>query len=296
MTVLLITNPASGGAAKQDRDAIVQSLSPLGAVDVLEPSSRDAFDVEVQRAAQGSELIVSAGGDGTLNCAINALRERLDDLTFGLIPMGTGNDLARTLGVADLDPPEAAAALADATAMALDVGIASGAGAERLFVNACMGGFPVQVNEALTDDEKQRLGAVAFIWGGAKALADLDRSTVQLNGVAVPHCVAAGVGNGRTCGGGVEVWPSADPGDGVLNGCALAAEGPAGLMKLGATLKLGRHEGLDDVTTVAASTISISADPDIEINVDGELIGLKTPATFELFTKTRILRPGKRDS
>ena len=296
MTVLLITNPASGGAAENDRDAIVQALSPLGAVEVLEPSSRDAFDAEVQRGAEGCELVVSAGGDGTLNCTINALRARLDDLTFGLIPMGTGNDLARTLGVADLDPPEAAAALVGASEAPLDVGVASGAGAERLFVNACMGGFPVQVNEALTDEEKERLGAAAFIWGGAKALTDLHRSTVQLNGVSVSDCVAVGVGNGRTCGGGIEVWPSADPGDGVLNGCALAAEGPGGLMKLGAALKLARHEGLDGVTTVSSSTVSISADPVIEINVDGELIGLKTPATFELFTKTRILRPGNRDS
>ena len=296
MTVLLITNPASGGAAKHDRDAIVEALAPLGAVEILEPSSRDAFDAEVQRAAAGRELVVSAGGDGTLNCTINALRSRLDDLTFGLIPMGTGNDLARTLGVADLDPPEAATALVGATPAPLDVGIASGAGAERLFVNACMGGFPVQVNEALSDEEKERLGAAAFIWGGAKALTDLNRSTVQLNGVSVPACVAAGVGNGRTCGGGIEVWPSADPGDGVLDGCALAAEGPAGLMKLGASLKLGRHEGLDGVITVRSPSVSITADPVIEINVDGELIGLKTPASFELFTKTRILRPRKRDS
>lgn len=293
MSVLLITNPASGGAAKHDRDAIVQALSPLGSVEVLEPSSRDVFDAEVQRAAAGTDLIVSAGGDGTLNCTINALRARLDDLTFGLIPMGTGNDLARTLEIADLDPPEAAATLAEAVEMPLDVGIASGTGAERLFVNACMGGFPVQVNEALTDEEKERLGAAAFVWGGAKALADLDRSTVLLNGVSVPDCVAVGVGNGRTCGGGIEVWPSADPGDGVLDGCALAAGGPAGLVKLGASLKLARHEGLDGVTTVRSSSVSIGAEPVIEINVDGELIGLKTPASFELFTKTRILRPAK---
>jgi len=293
VNVLLITNPASGGAAKHDRAAILNSLRSLGSVETLEPSSRDAFDSEVLRAAEGCELVISAGGDGTLNCTINALRERLDHLTFGLIPMGTGNDLARTLGLAELDPPEAAARLVDATAAALDVGIASGPGAERLFVNACMGGFPVQVNEALTDAEKEKLGAAAFIWGGAKALADLNRSTVTLDGVTVPDCVAVGVGNGRTCGGGIEVWPQANPGDGQLDGCALAAEGPTGLVKLGASLKLGRHLDLEGVTTVRSPTITINADPVIEINVDGELIGLKTPASFELFTKTRILAPSE---
>ena len=291
MKILVIANPASGGASKHDREAIVESLAGLGSVDVLEPSSREVFDAEVQEAATGNDLIVSAGGDGTLNCTINALRDRLAGLTFGLIPMGTGNDLARTLGIADLAPAEAAAALVDASPGPLDVGIATGPGTERLFVNACMGGFPVQVNEALGDDEKEKLGAAAFIWGGVKALADLERSTVTLNGVAIPDCVAAGVGNGRTCGGGIEVWPHADPSDGVLNGCALAAEGPAALMKLGASLKLGRHEGLDGVTFADSSGVTIDADPAIEINVDGELIGLKTPATFELFTKTHMLFP-----
>jgi diacylglycerol kinase family enzyme len=200
------------------------------------------------------------------------------------------------MGIADLDPVEAAELLVDAEARSLDVGVASGSGAERLFVNACMGGFPVQVNEAITDEEKERLGAAAFIWGGAKALTDLNRSTVDLNGVTVPGCVAVGVGNGRTCGGGIEVWPQADPGDGQLEGCALAAEGPAGLIKLGAAVKLGRHFGLEGVTTVGSTEISISADPTIEINVDGELIGLKTPATFSLFTKTRMCVPQVADS
>lgn len=291
MNVLLISNPASGGAAKHDHEALVDALAGVGAVRSIEPSSREAFDEEVRRQADGCDVVISAGGDGTLNCTVNALRDRLDDVTFVLIPMGTGNDLARTLGLVDLEPLEVARRLMDAKKVSLDVGVATGVGAERLFVNACMGGFPVQVNESLTDEEKEKLGAAAFIWGGAKALSDLDRSTVTLNGITVADCVAVGVGNGKTVGGGIEVWPQAQPGDGQLDGCALAAEGPADLMKLAATLKLGRHRDLEGVTTVRSSTVNIDADPVIEINVDGELIGLKTPASFELFTKTRILVP-----
>jgi diacylglycerol kinase (ATP) len=291
VNVLLISNPASGGAAKHDHEALVEALTPLGTVRSLEPASREAFDEEVRGQAEECQVVVSAGGDGTFNCTVNALRDRLDDVTFGLVPMGTGNDLARTLGLADLEPVEVAQHLTDAKTVSLDVGIATGVGAERLFINACMGGFPVQVNEALTDEEKEKLGAAAFIWGGAKALTDLDRSTVTLNGISVPDCVAVGVGNGKTCGGGIEVWPQAEPGDGHLDGCALPADGPAALMKLAATLKLGRHRDLEGVTTVRSSTVTIDADPIIEINVDGELIGLKTPASFDLFTKTRILVP-----
>ncbi len=289
MKVLLVANRASGGADKHDRDQILASLRALGQVDVVEPDSIEAFATEVQRAAADRDLVVSAGGDGTFNCTINALVDRLDEMLFALIPMGTGNDLARTFALDD--PLEVAAGLGSGAPRDLDVSRASGAGAERLFANACMGGFPVQVNEALDDDEKEKLGAAAFIWGGAKALSNLERSTVELNGKVLPHCVAVGVGNGRTCGGGIEVWPDARPGDGLLEGCALGAEGPPELVKLGAALKLGDHRTLDHVATTTARSISITADPVIEVNVDGELVGLKTPATFEVVATTRLLVP-----
>lgn len=290
MKLLLVSNPASGGARKLDRDEIVEALGPLGTVETVEPSSAERFGEEVAAAAAGCDLVVAAGGDGTFNCTINALQDRVGDLVFALLPMGTGDDLARTFGLDD-DPVAVARSLTSATEHDLDVCLASGSGAERNFVNACMGGFPVQVNEALDDSEKERLGAAAFIWGGAKALSDLERSTVDLDGRRVPDCVAVGVGNGKTCGGGIAVWPDADPGDGHLEGCALPAGGPGALVKLAAKLKLGDHRTLEGVTVTSGRCISIDSDPPIELNVDGELIGLKTPATFEVVARTRLLVP-----
>jgi diacylglycerol kinase (ATP) len=288
--VLLVTNPSSGSSSKHERDDLCDGLRRLGPLEVVEPSS-ESLDEQVQEAARNRDLVVSAGGDGTLNCTVNALRHRLEEITFALIPLGTGNDLARTLDLVDLDPVDLAKALSPSRVVPLDVGMASGTGAERLFVNACMGGFPVKVTESLDDDEKERLGAAAFIWGGAKALASLERSTVRVQGEAVPSCVAAGVGNGRTCGGGIEVWPEADPGDGLLDACALPAEGPVDLAKVAAAVKLGRHQGIDGVVYRRSASLTIEADPAIEINVDGELVGLRTPATFETFTRTRLMLP-----
>lgn len=268
---------------------LLGELRALGEVEAIEPSL-DEFGERVLSAARGRDLVVSAGGDGTLNCTVNALRDVLSEVQLALLPMGTGNDLARTLGL-PVDPLEVARGLREASEIQLDVGIATGPSAERLFVNACMGGFPVQVDEALDEGEKERLGAAAFIWGGAKALSDLGRSKVTLQDVDVDDCVAVGVGNGRTVGGGIEVWPQADPTDGALDGCALPASGPADLVKLGAKLKLGDHGEIPEVTIRRGRSISIEADPQIEINVDGELVGLMTPATFEIFTKVRVLVP-----
>ena len=288
--VLLVRNPASGGAKDDVYQAIEEALGGLGDVSVCEPSSAEAFGGEVLSAAESAELVVVAGGDGTLNGTVNALGSRIDSVTIAVIPLGTGNDFARTLGVA-ADPLEAAHGLSAGEERTIDVCKASGAGIQRLFVNACIGGFPVEVDRELDEGFKEKLGPLAFVAGGIKALPGLERSTVSLNGEDVADCIAVGAGNGRTCGGGVEVWPSANPDDGRLDGVALCASNVARAVALGARVKSGRHEGADGVVTTRAPKVSVSADPAIEFNVDGELLGLKSPATFEVVGQMRVLVP-----
>jgi diacylglycerol kinase (ATP) len=287
--VLLISNPASGSADAESSETIEASLRALGDLRVIKPG-KVSFDQEVRSAAEKADVVVTAGGDGSLNYTLNALHDALDDLTLALIPMGTGNDLARTLGLAD-DPINAATSLERAATRTLDVGRAAGPGVERLFINACMGGFPVRANEAIDEKTKKRLGPVAFLVGGAKALTDFSTFRVVIDGVEVSECIAAGVGNGRTCGGGMEVWPRAQPDDGVLDACVLASSTLPAAIRVAARVKAGTHEELDEVVTRRAPNIKIEADPPIEFNVDGELVDLHSPATFELVTRARFLVP-----
>ena len=289
--VLLLTNPSSGSSDEDAIAAVTEDLRRLGSVDLLQPSSRDAFDDEVSEAARDHELIVVAGGDGTLNCAVNALEDQLDRVRFGLIPMGTGNDLARTLGIPS-DPQEAARSVVSGSLRTLDVGLAEGGSMRRLFVNACIGGFPIRVNEEIDEDTKRRFGAAAFWLGGAKAAADLERTTVTMNGAVIEDCLAVGVGNGRTAGGGIEVWPEAVPDDGLLEATALPASGHVAAAKLALKVRSGDHLEIDEVRRDRAARVEIASDPPIEINVDGELLGLKTPATFSILTTARFLVSG----
>jgi diacylglycerol kinase (ATP) len=287
--VVLITNPASGGADDAVVRRIRARLAELGKLHDLQPP-RESFDTQVRSAAERADVIVTAGGDGSMNYTLNALRDDLEAVTLALIPMGTGNDLARTLGLPH-DPEEAASAIVSASVRRLDVGRATGPGVDRLFVNACMGGFPVRANEAIDDRTKKRLGPLAFLVGGAKALTDFSTSHAVINGVEVDHCIAAGVGNGRTCGGGMEVWPRALPDDGVLEGCVLASSNVAAAAQLATKVRTGSHEGLDGVVTRRAPKLNIDADPPIEFNVDGELVDLRSPATFELVSHVDFLVP-----
>jgi diacylglycerol kinase (ATP) len=289
-SVLMVRNPSAGGAKSDTYETIEDVLGELGDVSVCEPSSAENLSDEVKSAAKGTDLVVVAGGDGTVNSTVNALQSRIDDVTFAIIPLGTGNDFARTMGFAD-DPLEAARGLRAGAERSVDVCRASGAGIEQLFLNACIGGFPVEVDQEIDEVVKKRLGPLAFVVGGIKALPDLERSTVVLNGEEVADCIAVGVGNGRTCGGGVEVWPSARPDDGLLDGVALCASNVARALVLGAQVKAGSHQGAVGVMSSRAKKVSVSADPAIEFNVDGELPGLKSPATFEVVGRLRLLVP-----
>jgi len=289
--VILVGNSSSGSSDAEVLDRVAERLSSLGPVDRVEPSSADTFGDDIRRALDGDEgLIVSAGGDGTMNCTINGFGGDFEGRTFALIPMGTGNDLARTLGI-DPDPVAAAQQVVDGVERDLDVGRASGESVNRLFVNACMGGFPVKVNQAIEDDVKKRLGPLAFWVGGAKAAADLTRWRVHVDGEEFSDVVAAGVGNGKTAGGGITVWPDADPSDGELDLCVLPAESVADALKLAATIKRGAHQSIGEVTVRRARRFQIEAEPAIEFNCDGELIDLVSPVTFELVDRLRMRVP-----
>jgi diacylglycerol kinase (ATP) len=289
--VVLVGNSSSGSSEGEILERVAGQLGTLGEIELVEPDSPASFGDDIRAAlGDGDELVAVAGGDGTMNCAINGFEGDFSGRTFALIPMGTGNDLARTLGL-ERDPIAAAAQVVEGRETEIDVGRATGPSIRQLFVNACMGGFPVKVNQALDEAVKRRLGPLAFWVGGVKAAADLTRWSVRIDGEEFTDVVAAGVGNGRTAGGGIAVWPAADPSDGELDLCVLTADGVADGLKLASTIKRGNHPQLENVVIRRARRFEISAEPPIEFNCDGELIDLVSPVTFELIDRVRMRVP-----
>lgn len=291
MRVLLVLNRDAGDASAEREREVGDILTALGQVATLAPRPETYAD-ELNEAAGSADLVVVAGGDGSLSWAVNALAAQLDRLTLALIPMGTGNDLARTLEI-PLDPGEAARALIDAPVRELDLGLVTGADQERLFVNACLGGFPVEVDEALDKRTKDLLGPLAFWLAGLKAIPSLEPTDVAVNGALVRDCIVVGIGNGRSAGGGFTLWPQASVDDGLLDVCALAIDDLAAAAALLARVRRGTHERDNGVLYQQTAAVNVVAGGTVAFNVDGELIGLETPLQFALGPKLRCLVPTK---
>ncbi|MFP5297918.1 MAG: diacylglycerol/lipid kinase family protein [Actinomycetota bacterium] len=292
MSILFVCNPISGGSDEADRSELVAALAPLGRVVVHEPGDRASFADDLRSAARDVSRVVVGAGDGTLDLTVAALIERTDEIVFGVLPMGTGNDFTRTLGL-PADPLEAAHAIAQGNELVVDTGRVLIEGETRPFINACMGGFPVAVDEAISERQKKSLGPVAFWLGGLKAATDLDRYRVIVNGVAHDDVVAIGIGNGRTAGGGIEVFPHADPSDGHLDICVMRADGLIEAAKLAAKVRSGDHTDEPFVSYDRAVSVEVAATPSLGFNVDGEVDGIATPARFEVGPKARFLVPAR---
>ena len=290
MRTLIVSNASSGGAEEAVIAEVGRRFEDLGEATHLQPPSLEAFDEDVRRSSSDKDLIVVAGGDGTLNCTVNAISDRLDDVTLAVVPLGTGNDFARTLELPE-DPLAAADAIADGVERQVDVCRAATKRVQRLFLNACMGGFPVEVNRAIDEDVKRRLGPLAFWVGGAKAAARLPRFEVTIGDERFDDVIAVGVGSGKTAGGGIPVFPSADPADGALECCVMHASTVLEAGRLAAKVRSGEHVDLDNVVTRSASSLEVAAEPELEFNVDGDLVGLVAPARFEVVDRVRVRVP-----
>lgn len=280
--LLVVTNRAAGSAHDEAVAAALAVLRAGADVQVV-----DAADAAARDAALGhrdGRVPVVAGGDGSLHLAVEALARagRLSpDDPLGLIPLGTGNDLARTLGI-PLDGAAAARALLDGVARTLDLVVDEAGGVVVNAVHAGVGAVAAQ--QAAT--WKGRLGPAAYAVGGALAgvTARGWRVSVEADG-ALLHSgspvLMVGVANGRSIGGGAVLAPRAEPDDGWLDVVVATSTGPLARLGFGAALRDGEHVGRDDVIEARAREVTVHGEP-FPLNSDGELSGPVTSRTWTL--------------
>ena len=281
----IICNPGAGSV--DDREAIRAKLErfPSATVEFTEGAG-DATRIARDAATSGCELVIAAGGDGTLNEVINGIAEHADKLQVGLIPLGTGNDFAKML-----DLPDTIEACVDVLragyARAIDL-VRVTTDQVRHFINISAGGFSGTVNEKLTPEIKQSWGPLAYLRCAAEALPQLrayrteitldDADTLALDLYNVV------IANGRYVAGGTFIAPEASISDGLLDIILIPASAAGDIALVAAQIAVGKHLTSEGVVFRRAATVSVKSEPGMWFNVDGELIG-NEPARFEVLPR-----------
>jgi diacylglycerol kinase (ATP) len=269
--LLVITNADAGTADEEALEAALAILRESCSVEVQATSKPGELDGVLQRAA--SRRIVVAGGDGSLHAVIAALHRRHDltDAVVGLIPMGTGNDFARSLEI-PLDVEEAARVVVEGKVRPMDV-IVDELG--EIVVNNVHIGAGAQASRRGAR-WKERLGSVGV---GSVNLGKLGYPIGAALAAFHPPSVHMHVEvDGEVV---TELTPEADPRDGKVDVMISHAVGPVAKVGYALRLSRGEHHHRDDVQYLRATQVAVSGD-EFWISADGEISGPERQRTWHV--------------
>ena len=253
------------------------------------PGAPDEVAAAVVAARGTVDAVVVAGGDGTLNAAAPGLLAA--GLPFGIVPRGTANDLARTLGI-PAEPVAAADVILAGHRRALDLGSVNG----RPFFNVASIGLSSQLARTLTRAEKQRWGRVGYATAGLRVLArarPFHAHITHAGSTVEVQTLQIAVGNGRHYGGGNVVAADAAVDDGRLDLYSLEFTSVLKLAVMLRAFRRGAHGARQEVRTMQGTAFTVTTRRPRSVNADGELI-TKTPARFRVHPAAlEVFAPGR---
>jgi diacylglycerol kinase (ATP) len=292
----VICNPDSGGGA-YDPDELREELGGFELDWVRTEGPEDA----IQAAGEWREgLLLVAGGDGTVNDVVNGLGDAgfPEGVTLGILPTGTGNDLAATLCIPE-DADLAEDVVRQDRVRTLDVARVRSEGiGERFFINVATGGLGAEISLANEAELKERWGKLSYLRASLEVATDFDvrELTLYLDGEKQEvRAVNVVVGNCRYAGGGWLAAPKANPEDGLLDVVIIETLGLADVLQLApASLARADYLGKEGVFFARAKEIRVETQPPgLEFTADGEVIG-DEPAEFSVIPRALkvIVGPG----
>lgn len=263
---------------------------PVAAVHFVDDPSRLAETVW-EALSDSHDLIVLGGGDGSVSTVAHLLAHA--DATLGLLPLGTANDFARTLGIPS-GLEEACKTVARGVAVAADLGSAGGVH----FVNVASMGLGGAAAEEISPRLKRAAGALAYPLAALRAYRNckpFEAGLVFPGGdhepVAMGGLVHVAIGNGRYYGGGMIVAPGSAVDDHALDVYAIEATDPLRLGRIALGLKTGEFVSSERVHHWRTMELDVITHPRLPVNLDGEL-ARKTPVSFSVVPDAlRVLVP-----
>jgi YegS/Rv2252/BmrU family lipid kinase len=282
--ILVIYNPSAGQWRRRRLKATLRGLEALGCTLTLHETTRPG-DAEVTAAglsAKDFDVVVAAGGDGTINEVANGLIKSTSLIPpLAIIPLGTANVLAQEIGLRG-QPDAIALAIADGDRQSVHLGLANG----RHFIMMAGVGFDAHVVANVDLALKRRTGKIAYVletliqalrYGFPACRVTIDGKSFDARSVVV--C------NGRHYGGPFIAAPEANLGTATFEVCLLERGGWAHMMRYSAALVMGRLSTLPDVRILSGRRIRIDGQKGLPVQGDGDIIAA-LPVEIEVAEKT----------
>jgi diacylglycerol kinase (ATP) len=234
-----------------------------------------------EAVSEGHDPIILGGGDGSVSSTVDFLAHHHS--TLALLPLGTANDFARTLEIPE-DLQSACEAIAHGKVVDVDLGLAG----DNFYVNVASVGLAVGVTHQLSPQLKKSIGPLAYPVAALKAFFKHEPFAARLSFPDGEHepvdygrLLQIAVGNGRFYGGGMVVAPEAGMDDRSLDVYAIKLGRRRDLMGVARYIKSGDFVKNESVDYFRTSRVLVETDPDLQVNVDGELVA-RTPEEFSV--------------
>ncbi len=218
---------------------------------------------------KGASVLVAVGGDGTCSGIANAVLRAGGNCRLAVVPSGTGDDFAKTLGVEKQTPQQLAGLISRGSATEIDVGLAD----SRYFLNSCGFGFDASVLEA-TQRVRFLKGDAIYIYSALRQLLTYRGIRVSVDSEANAYArkmLMVTVSNGRFLGGAFRIAPVASVLDGELDVGFFGDTGVIGRIRIFAGAFRGTHLGLPSVETSRARSMALRFSESPAMEIDGEL-------------------------
>jgi YegS/Rv2252/BmrU family lipid kinase len=269
--VVFIINPAAGrGRVGQMQAQLEAALRPVPQAQLCWTQAPH-HATELARQAPDGCRVVAVGGDGTLHEVLKGMAHT--HKTLGIVPIGSGNDFARTVGVRGLSLEAAIQTAAFGPVQAFDLGEVNG----EPFGNSFGAGFDAQVSHLALSAPSFLRGLPRYLYSIVGTLQKLKLPQLQLKAdnqtlFEGPSLLSAYM-IGRTYGAGIPVAPFANPSDGRLAVVVAGSFSRLGVLGILPRLLLGRHLSHPQVKRFEGTHFSLHFDRPVEAHTDGELLG-----------------------
>jgi YegS/Rv2252/BmrU family lipid kinase len=288
--ICVIFNPAArGDKARHFR----RHLDEIGASAALKATAAtgDARRLAAEAVAEGFDLVVAAGGDGTVNEVLNGIGEAPDGFNrarFGVLPLGTVNVFARELRF-PMKLEDVWKILRRGNEMKIDLPraefSASGKVERRYFVQLAGAGFDARAIELVDWELKKKFGALSYDVAGLKALRETKAVITAQEGARSTKEDFRGelvlIGNGKFYGGRFEIFPDADLRDGLLDICVMPRVNFAALLRCGLGILTRKKLPEKIVRRFRAPAFELSSESKAAFELDGEWVG-NLPVKFSV--------------